>query len=77
MEIIAELIVKDVDESISFYKQLGFDLEYKDGNVWAQMKRDGNRIMFEDHKSVLNELKEIKQLGNSILLMLKDTKEIS
>ena len=59
--IINELAVSNVTESIDFYNNyLGFGIKYTDGTpiVWAQLEKDGKTLMLEDY----NEIK--KRIGN-------------
>ena len=59
--IINELAVSNVTESIEFYNNyLGFSIKHTDGTpiVWAQLEKDGKTLMLEDY----NEIK--KEIGN-------------
>ena len=59
INIINELTVSNVKESIDFYKNIfNFEIEYTDGNpiTWAQIIKDDVRIMLEDYTTVKEEI---------------------
>lgn len=71
------IFVKDIDETIAFYKHLGFQLIASvpdDGSnlVWAMMMNGNVTIMFQTYESLGNELPEISRKdGGSLLLYIK------
>ena len=71
------LFVKDMNETISFYKLLGFTLAMTvpdDGTefVWAMMMKGNVTMMFQTFVSLGDELPEInRQDGGSLLLYIK------
>lgn len=71
------IFVKDIDETIAFYKHLGFQLIASvpdDGSnlVWAMMMNGNVTIMFQTYESLGNELPEISRKdGSSLLLYIK------
>lgn len=76
------IFVKDIDETIAFYKHLGFHLVAsvpEDGNdlVWAMMMNGNVTVMFQTYKSLGEELPEISRKdGGSLLLYIKTTRII-
>ncbi len=83
--IINELVVEDIQKSIKFYQDnFKFKIELTDGNpiTWAQLEKDGIRIMLEDYNSVKSEIKNYPKKVNSSNLIkfeysnLKDFEEI-
>ncbi len=59
INIINELTVSNVKDSIVFYKNMfNFEIEYTDGNpiTWAQIRKDNVRIMLEDYSTVKEEI---------------------
>jgi uncharacterized glyoxalase superfamily protein PhnB len=70
------IFVKDLNQTISFYKQLGFSLittvpeqgEY----IWAMMNNGNVTMMFQTFDSLGNELPSIsRQDGGSLLFYIK------
>ncbi|MGN6178052.1 MAG: VOC family protein [Mucilaginibacter sp.] len=73
------IFVKDMDETIAFYKLLGFHLiasvpEDDSNLVWAMMMNGKVTIMFQTYESLGGELSEISRKdGGSLLLYIKTT----
>jgi len=73
------IFVKDMNETIAFYKHLGFQLIAsvpEDGNslIWAMMMNGNVTIMFQTYASLGDELPEISRKdGGSLLLYIKTT----
>jgi uncharacterized glyoxalase superfamily protein PhnB len=70
------IFVKDIDQTIDFYKTLGFELTMtvpEEGNyVWAMMVCGSVSLMFQSFNSLGNELPEIsRSRGGSLLLYIK------
>jgi uncharacterized glyoxalase superfamily protein PhnB len=70
------IFVKNMDETIKFYEQLGFELTMKvpdEGSfVWTMMTKGNVSFMFQTFESLGNELPEIsRQDGGSLLLYIK------
>ena len=82
--IINELIVENLEESIRFYTNFfGFEVEETNGNPinWVQLKKDKVRIMLEDYKNTKELIKNIEKTNsyNQIILdydNLEEAKEI-
>lgn len=73
INIINELAVSNMDDSLNFYKNIfGFEIEYTDGNptVWAQIKKDNLILMLEDYKTVNKEIKNFPMKTNSCNLII-------
>ena len=59
LEIINELVVKNIDESIRFYTNyFNFEVIETDGNpiTWAKLKKDNCTIMLENYETVCKEI---------------------
>jgi len=70
------LFVKDINETIAFYQQIGFSLTMTvpdSGNyVWAMMTCGNVIFMFQTFQSLADELPEIsRQDGGSLLFYIK------
>ena len=71
------IFVKDINETIAFYKQLGFQLVMsvpEDGSplVWAMVMNGNVTFMFQTFDSLGDELPEIKRTdGGSLLFYIK------
>lgn len=71
------IFVKDMNETIAFYKELGFSLVMKVPEtgtelVWAMMVNGSVSIMFQTLVSLADELPEIsRNNGGSLLLYIK------
>lgn len=71
------IFVKDINETIEFYKQLGFQLVMtvpQDGSefVWAMVMNGNVTFMFQTFASLGDELPEISRTnGGSLLLYIK------
>jgi len=70
------IFVKDINATINFYKQIGFDLTMtvpESGDyVWAMMTCGSITIMFQTFDSLADELSEISRLdGGSLLFYIK------
>lgn len=70
------IFVKDINKTIDFYKQLGFDLVMtipEQGDfVWVMMKCGDVTFMFQTFESLADELPEInRQDGGSLLFYIK------
>jgi len=70
------LFVKDINQTISFYKQLGFELIMtvpETGDIaWAMMSCGSVTFMFQTFSSLGNELPEISRVeGGALLLYIK------
>lgn len=74
------IFVQDINKTIEFYKQLGFELtmtvpesgEY----VWAMMTCGKVTFMFQSFSSMGNELPEIKRTDGGSLLLYINIKNI-
>ena len=75
IEIVNELVVKDINKTIEFYKKyLTFEIIETDGNPisWVKMKKDNCTIMFETYEEVCNEIKNFpKMTETSNLIQFK------
>ena len=72
INIINELTVSNINDSIEFYKELfDFEIEYADGNpvTWVQMKKGNIRIMLEDYFAVKKEINKFPSKSNSSNIM--------
>ena len=71
------IFVKDMDETIAFYKKVGFNVvmtvpETGTDLVWAMMVNGSVSIMFQTFVSLADELPEIsRENGGSLLLYIK------
>lgn len=70
------IFVKDINQTIDFYKQLGFEIVTTvpaEGNlVWAMMTCGGVTFMFQTFESLGDELPMIsRQNGGSLLLYIQ------
>lgn len=68
INIVNELTVSNINNSINFYNEiLNFEVEYTDGNpiTWVQMRKDNMRIMLEDYQTVKKEIKDFPSKVNS------------
>lgn len=71
------LFVKDINMSIAFYKQLGFEVTMtvpEQGDlVWAMIMNDGVTIMLQTFASMGDELPDIDRTksGGTLLLYIK------
>jgi uncharacterized glyoxalase superfamily protein PhnB len=71
------LFVLDIQATITFYQQLGFQLVMtvpgeKEEPVWAMMANGNVTFMFQTYKSLGEELPQIsRQDGGSLLLYIK------
>lgn len=70
------IFVKDINKTISFYRQLGFEITMtvpESGDyVWAMMTNGNVTFMFQTSDSLGNDLPEIKrQDGGSLLFYIK------
>lgn len=70
------IFVNDINKTISFYKELGFDLSMKvpeEGEpIWAMMTCGNVNFMFQTFKSLESELPEIlRQDGGSLLFYIR------
>ena len=70
------IFVRNINETIAFYKQLGFQLIASvpdNGNyVWVMMSCGNVTVMFQTFESLGNELPEISRAsGGSLLLYIK------
>jgi len=71
------IFVKDINETIAFYKQLGFQLVMsvpEDGSplVWAMAMNGNVTFMFQTFDSLGDELPEIRRTdGGSLLFYIK------
>ena len=74
------IFVKDIDETIEFYKQLGFTLTMtvpEEGDlVWAMMKNDQVTFMFQTFDSLGEDLPQIKREDGGSLLFYIQVKNI-
>jgi uncharacterized glyoxalase superfamily protein PhnB len=77
MESIApNIFVKNINETIAFYKQLGFSLITtvpEEGDyVWAMMKNEQVTFMFQTFASLGNDLPQIQRTdGGSLLFYIR------
>lgn len=70
------IFVKDINKTIDFYKQMGFQLVMtvpeKGDFVWAMMTNGAVNFMFQTFDSLADELPEIRrQDGGSLLFYIK------
>ena len=71
------IFVKDINETIAFYKQLGFQLVMsvpEDGSplVWAMVMNGNVTFMFQTFDSLGDELPELRRTdGGSLLFYIK------
>lgn len=66
--IVNELVVEDIQKSIKFYKDnFKFKIELVDGSpiIWAQLEKDGIKIMLENYNSVKSEIKNYPSKANT------------
>ena len=74
------IFVKDINETIKFYKQLGFEVVMsvpeKGDFVWAMMACGKVTFMFQTFDSLGKELPIISRLDGGSLLLYIQTKEI-
>jgi len=68
------IFVKDINETISFYKLLGFNTivsvpENGDGLVWAMMMKGNVTMMFQTIESLGDTLPQISRNGGGSLLL--------
>ena len=84
--IINELAVSNISDSISFYeKYFGFSLDFTDGDpvIWAQLKKDNFILMLEDYNALKSEISILPgKTNNSNIIMFEfdsadEIKEIS
>ncbi len=69
------IFVKDINQTIAFYKQLGFELiahvPEAEPFVWAMMKCGNVTFMFQTFESLGNDLPDIsREKGGSLLLYI-------
>lgn len=82
INVINEFIVNDINKTVEFYRNnFNFEIDQVDGNpvTWVQMKKDSIVIMFEDYKSVCEEIYKFpNKTNNSNLIKFKydDVEEI-
>lgn len=77
--ITANLMVKDVDKTVSYYQEiLGFKLEMSvprdDGNLqWAMITRDTVELMLHEEGNFLDEVPELRgsTMGGSLTLFIE------
>jgi uncharacterized glyoxalase superfamily protein PhnB len=70
------IFVKDINQTINFYKKLGFNLIAtvpEEGDyVWAMMMCDNVTFMFQSFKSLGEEMPEISRInGGSLIFYIK------
>ncbi len=70
------IFVKDINETIAFYKQLGFTVVFtvpEEGNLdWAMMKNGEVTFMFQTYSSLGEELPAVKREdGGSLLFYIQ------
>lgn len=75
------IFVKNVTETIAFYKQLGFKTmmsvpETGDDFVWVMMGNDKVTIMFQTFESLAGDLPEISRKDGGSLLLYISLKDI-
>lgn len=74
------IFVKDINKTIEFYKQLGFELTMTVPDtgdyVWAMMTCGKVTFMFQSFSSMGNELPEIKRTDGGSLLLYINIKNI-
>ena len=74
------IFVKDIDETINFYKTLGFKVAMsvpEEGDfVWVMMTCGNVSFMFQTFESLGSELPEISRQNGGSLLLYIQTKEI-
>ena len=73
--IINELVVTSVTDSIKFYEDnFGFTLDFTDGDpvIWAQVKKDNIILMFQDYNDAKNNINNFPvKVNNSNLIMFE------
>jgi uncharacterized glyoxalase superfamily protein PhnB len=74
------IFVQDINATIAFYKQLGFNLTTKvpdEGDIiWAMMINGGVTFMFQTFHSVGDELPVVSRQNGGSLLLYIQTNEI-
>lgn len=68
INIINELTVSNVNDSINFYKKIfGFAIEDKEGNpiTWVKLKKNEKIIMLEEYDEVVKEIKNFPLKKNN------------
>jgi len=74
------IFVKDIGETINFYKTLGFKVAMsvpEEGDfVWVMMTCGNVNFMFQTFESLASELPEISRQNGGSLLLYIQTKEI-
>ena len=76
-ELVIELVVKDICESVNFYsKYLDFKIDMKspdnDSYTWCQLSNNNFKIMMQDFEETKNEMiKFPKELSSSNIILLK------
>lgn len=74
------IFVRDINNTIEFYKQLGFTLTMtipEEGDiVWAMMKNDQVTFMFQTFDSLGNDLPQINRTAGGSLLFYIHVKNI-
>jgi uncharacterized glyoxalase superfamily protein PhnB len=74
------IFVKDINQTIAFYKQLGFDFTLSvpetEPYVFAMMTCGNVVFMFQTYESLNKELPEIKRTDGGSLLLYIQIKEI-
>jgi len=74
------IFVNNINETIEFYKLLGFKLITsvpEEGDyIWVMMKNEAVSFMFQSFESFGNELPEIKRTNGGSLLFYIDVKNI-
>ena len=85
INIINELVVSNVSESIKFYQEIfGFEIELTDGNpiTWVQLKKNNLIIMLVKYNMVKEEINNypVKSKSSNIIMFqykyIKETKEL-
>lgn len=73
--IINELVVSSVTDSIKFYEDnFGFTLDFTDGDpfIWAQVKKDNIILMLQDYNDAKNNINNFPvKVNNSNLIMFE------
>jgi len=81
-DITANLMVKNVNKTIDFYKKIGFETlatvpEKGDFN-WAMVKRDNVKLMFQSRKNLIEELPMLEERpiigGLTFYILVEDIK---
>lgn len=71
IHIINELTVSSIEDSLKFYQTVfNFEIEFTYGKpTWIQLKKDKEKLMLEDFKTVTGEIKSFPEKTNNSNLL--------